>query len=312
MKRKIIACFCCLLCLASFLYAEEETFIDVSGKVAAAQAKTEEAARLSKEGDDISREALETYEEAVETIEQDYQDALAAIDTTFNGQLEELERSKEGKTDEEIKSIDASISSTNYGKGMAKRGAGETRTRHLNEALSKYQNTIRNEANPKYEAASRARDEADAILKSILPTTPTGKPVLPNGTTPVITPFDPVALAELGLNEDDIKTINTAIFNLGNVSSKLENSILISNTTQNMINTALSLHDPILSTSGRYLFTETDFSITMYGETFDFGRYYNSGKDISDIMGKDWFFTIDTRVKNQSFPIMSEMSLPLL
>ena len=54
--------------------------------------------------------------------------------------------------------------------------------------------------------------------------------------------------------------------------------------------------DPILSTSGQYVFSETDLSITIHDTTFNIGRFYNSQKEISDNLGKNWYFTLDTRV----------------
>jgi hypothetical protein len=59
---------------------------------------------------------------------------------------------------------------------------------------------------------------------------------------------------------------------------------------------AQSLVDPILSTSGQYVFSENDLTVTIHGTTYNIGRFYNSGKKISDNLGKDWYFTLDSRV----------------
>ena len=54
--------------------------------------------------------------------------------------------------------------------------------------------------------------------------------------------------------------------------------------------------DPILSTSGQYVFSENDVEITIHGTTYNIGRFYNSGKTISDNLGTAWYFTLDSRV----------------
>ena len=65
---------------------------------------------------------------------------------------------------------------------------------------------------------------------------------------------------------------------------------------ENHVAEALSVADPILSTSGQYVFSENDLSITNHETTFNIGRFYNSGKNISDNFGNDWYFTLDSRV----------------
>ena len=53
--------------------------------------------------------------------------------------------------------------------------------------------------------------------------------------------------------------------------------------------------DPVLSTSGQYIFSEDDLKITINDTTYKIGRFYNSEKNISDNLGKDWYFTLDSR-----------------
>ena len=65
---------------------------------------------------------------------------------------------------------------------------------------------------------------------------------------------------------------------------------------QHQIDGAQAVGDPILITSGIYIFSETDLSITIFGTTFDIGRFYKSRKGVSDNLGKNWYFTLDTRV----------------
>mgnify|MGYP006969204586 CR=1 FL=1 len=55
---------------------------------------------------------------------------------------------------------------------------------------------------------------------------------------------------------------------------------------------AETVADPILSTSGQYVFSENDLAITIHGTTFNIGRFYNSSKTTSDNLGKDWYFTL--------------------
>ncbi|MEE1000266.1 MAG: RHS repeat-associated core domain-containing protein [Treponemataceae bacterium] len=71
---------------------------------------------------------------------------------------------------------------------------------------------------------------------------------------------------------------------------------------------AETVADPILSTSGQYVFSENDLAITIHGTTFNIGRFYNSSKTTSDNLGKDWYFTLDTRViRGLRYDIVNEV-----
>ena len=79
----------------------------------------------------------------------------------------------------------------------------------------------------------------------------------------------------------------------GNNKQELQNQL--DALMNNKMDGAKRISDPILSTSGQYVFSEDDLKITIHGTIYKIGRFYNSGKNISDNLGKDWYFSLDTR-----------------
>lgn len=91
---------------------------------------------------------------------------------------------------------------------------------------------------------------------------------------------------------DQLKNANFTIE--GNNKQELQNKL---NTLMaNKMDGAKCISDPILSTSGQYVFSEDDLTIKLHNTTYKIGRFYNSGKNISDNLGKDWYFSLDSRV----------------
>ena len=58
----------------------------------------------------------------------------------------------------------------------------------------------------------------------------------------------------------------------------------------NKMDGAKRISDPILSTSGQYVFSEDDLKITIHGTIYKIGRFYNSGKIFQIISEKTGIF----------------------
>lgn len=67
-------------------------------------------------------------------------------------------------------------------------------------------------------------------------------------------------------------------------------------TTKTLISSSEEIGDPVLLSTGRYVFEETDITIIFQGLEFSVTRYYQSNCFLSGAIESMWFLSIDSRI----------------